>query len=308
MLGSRIVAHFRNNVYGLVAVFIALSGTAYAVDTVGSSDIIDNSVASSDLRNNDIRSADVRDEQLTTEDVADGALTAADISTNRGGSLTQQHLGVWSVGSSEVAPDAVNGVNVLDGSLDGADVEDGGIGSAEVLDQSLFGQDIGDSAIGDDELQAGSVGTSEAQDNSLTGTDINESSLAPTLRARVANAGKVDLPPSGQVVPITSEVLPVGQWLVLARVVIWNGNSAADEDAARCSLRAGSDTIDSVGTGFMDAIDTDSGREYLTLMGWTKVNATTDLVLECADELPSQGTHLDVVLTRMAALPLHSWE
>ena len=52
-MSSRIADHIRRNVYGLIAIFIALSGTAYAVDgplagqnQVGSADIINGEVGS----------------------------------------------------------------------------------------------------------------------------------------------------------------------------------------------------------------------------------------------------------------------
>lgn len=57
------------NVTSLLALFVALGGTAYAVATVGSDDIIDGSVRSIDLRNNDVRSGDVLNEGLTGADI-----------------------------------------------------------------------------------------------------------------------------------------------------------------------------------------------------------------------------------------------
>jgi hypothetical protein len=57
------------NVTSVVALIVALGGTAYAAATIGSAEIIDNSVASVDLRNGDVRTADVRDDGLTGADV-----------------------------------------------------------------------------------------------------------------------------------------------------------------------------------------------------------------------------------------------
>ena len=82
-----VVGYFRRNVVGFLALFVALGGTAYAVNTVGSSDIIDGQVKSVDVGDNEIGSADVKDGSLNTfdvhsfigEDVIDGTLTGADI-------------------------------------------------------------------------------------------------------------------------------------------------------------------------------------------------------------------------------------
>jgi hypothetical protein len=69
---SRLIALMRAQWAGLLALFIVIAGgTAYAADTIGSSDVIDNSLLSADLKNNEVRSADVRSEALTGADIAD---------------------------------------------------------------------------------------------------------------------------------------------------------------------------------------------------------------------------------------------
>ena len=75
------------NVMATLGVFIALGGSAYAVNTVNSSDITDGQVKSVDIGNGEVNSADVKDQSLTTfdvstflgADVVDNTLTGADI-------------------------------------------------------------------------------------------------------------------------------------------------------------------------------------------------------------------------------------
>ena len=56
----------------LALVLVLTGGVAYAADTIGSSDVIDNSLTSDDLKNNQaVRSADVRSEALTGADIKD---------------------------------------------------------------------------------------------------------------------------------------------------------------------------------------------------------------------------------------------
>jgi len=108
---NRISGHIRANVIGYVALFIALSGTAYAVDgplpgqdQVGSADII----------NNDVQSADIRDANLTTADIRSNAVTTGKILDND-----------------------VRSADVLDNSLTGADVSEATLGKvpdADTLD------------------------------------------------------------------------------------------------------------------------------------------------------------------------------
>ncbi len=84
-------------VIAYLALFVALGGTAYAVNTVRSTDIVDGEVASVDIKDQDIRSADVKDQSLTTFDVStflgadivDGTLTDKDV-----GSASYRNLAV----------------------------------------------------------------------------------------------------------------------------------------------------------------------------------------------------------------------
>ncbi len=72
---SRLIALVRAQWAGLLALFLVIAGgTAYAADTIGSSDIINGQVKSADIGNNQVRSADVRDDTL-----GHGGLTGADI-------------------------------------------------------------------------------------------------------------------------------------------------------------------------------------------------------------------------------------
>jgi len=74
------------NVTATLALFVALGGTAYAVNTVRSTDIVDGEVKSVDIGNNEIGSGDVKDNSINTfdvhsflgADVVDGSLTAKD--------------------------------------------------------------------------------------------------------------------------------------------------------------------------------------------------------------------------------------
>ena len=75
------------NVVATMALFVALGGTAYAVNTVGSSDIIDGQVKTADIGNGEVGSADVKDNSLNTFDVhsflgvdiVDGSLDDQDV-------------------------------------------------------------------------------------------------------------------------------------------------------------------------------------------------------------------------------------
>jgi hypothetical protein len=86
---SRLIALIRAQWAGLLALFLVIAGgTAYAADTIGSSDVIDNSLLSADLKNNQaVRSADVGSEALTGVDIADQSGVDTCVSTVRIGQL-----------------------------------------------------------------------------------------------------------------------------------------------------------------------------------------------------------------------------
>jgi hypothetical protein len=109
-----VVGYFRRNVVGFLALFVALGGTAYAVNTVGSTDIIDGQVKSVDVGDAEIKSADVKDESLTTFDVS-----------------------------------TFLGVDVVDGSLTGDDLQDSSVRSADISPLTIRGEDIGFNAVDD---------------------------------------------------------------------------------------------------------------------------------------------------------------
>jgi hypothetical protein len=94
------------NVMSTIAVFGVLAGgTAYAANTVFSTDIVDGEVKSVDIGNNEIGSADVKDNTINTfdvhsflgVDVVDETLTGADIDN---GSLTADDIAVNKFGTT----------------------------------------------------------------------------------------------------------------------------------------------------------------------------------------------------------------
>ena len=118
---ARIRNHIRGNVVAYTALFVLLSGTAYAVDgplagrdTVGSADIIDQEVKAADIRNGDVRRDEIAAEAVKGEKIGNGEVTSAD---------------------------------VLDGSLTGADLANSSLTGADVDFDSLTGDDVDESSL-----------------------------------------------------------------------------------------------------------------------------------------------------------------
>jgi hypothetical protein len=145
---NRISHYIRSNILGLVAIFIALSGTAYALDgplpgqnQVGSDDIINGEVKNGDLGVDSVASGKIADRQVKNADLSLGASS-----------------------SNTIADGGIQGVDVKNDTLTGAKIDEGTLFN----DNSLTGGDINESTL--------------YNDDSLTGDDIDESSLAGLIR------------------------------------------------------------------------------------------------------------------------------
>jgi hypothetical protein len=70
---KRFHAHFRSNVVGYLALFVALSGTAYSASELGR-----NAVRSRHIKNGAVKNQDLADNAVTSPKVENGSLLAAD--------------------------------------------------------------------------------------------------------------------------------------------------------------------------------------------------------------------------------------
>ena len=123
-MGARIRDHIRSNVVGYLALFIALSGTAYAVDgplpgqdQVGSADIINNDVQSADIRDANVATADIRSDAVTGGKILNSSVTGADVEESTlssggdvSGPLSNLQLATGSVGRDQLRSGGLLGV------------------------------------------------------------------------------------------------------------------------------------------------------------------------------------------------------
>ena len=101
-MANRIRDHIRSNVVGYVALFVALSGTAYAVDGPLPGQ---NQVGSQDIINSEVKTLDVLDNTLTGADVNEASLSQVPRARLWGASGWRD---VWHSGSDS---DGVNQIN-----------------------------------------------------------------------------------------------------------------------------------------------------------------------------------------------------
>ena len=180
MRSGRIHSHIRANVIGYVALFIALSGTAWAGAKINAGDISKNAVRSKQIKNAQVKTKDIRDGHVRAADVLDGSLTGAEIALGAIGTeqlasraVTTDRIAAGAISSSRIAPNAVLGSHVIDNA----------VGSSE----------IADAAVGNSEIATDAVGTSE-----VVSRAIGADELAPYMRAE----NSVSVPPGGGVAEI----------------------------------------------------------------------------------------------------------
>ena len=92
-MSKRIATHLRRNVYGLLALFFALSGTAIALDG-------QNTVFTDDITNGEVRSVDILNGTVGALDLGTGSVTSAEV---RNDSLTGTDIDEPSLGPVPVA-------------------------------------------------------------------------------------------------------------------------------------------------------------------------------------------------------------
>jgi hypothetical protein len=194
------------NVCSFIALVVALgTGGAYAANTIGSDDIIDESIQSVDIKNGEVKTPDLLGNAVNSAKIANGAVANADLAP---GAVDSTSVLDESLTSADLATDSVGPTEIVDASID----------SGEIIDDSLFAQDLAPNSVGASEIAANAVGTSEVANRSLTLSDI----------AGTAVNGAISLSgiPSGRCTQVTFNVsgAQVGDSpIVTTRAAIQNG-------------------------------------------------------------------------------------
>ena len=97
---ARLRSHLRSNVIGYLALFVALSGSAYAVtaprNSVGSKSIRNGQVKSPDLHDNGVAGVDLQDNGVQSRDIQDGGVQSVDLAS---GAVQSGNLAASAVGA-----------------------------------------------------------------------------------------------------------------------------------------------------------------------------------------------------------------
>jgi hypothetical protein len=182
---TRGLAAVRDQWMGALALFLVIAGgTAYAANTVGSSDIIDDSILSADIKTNNVRADDIQGNSVSSSKLDSGAVQSIDV---RDDTLAAIDMAANSVGTSELAAGAVTSSKVVNGTLIGDDIDESTLSgvnadSVKGVDAALIEATVATAAPPITVLSLGGLVLSL----SCTDTDLSEPSL--TASTAVDNA------------------------------------------------------------------------------------------------------------------------
>jgi hypothetical protein len=208
---SRIAGFARKNVVGLIALFVALGGTAYANNEWTGANIVDGSLTSADYKNNNIKGIDLAANAIPSDENC-GSFFICFGSTK---------LADRSVGASEISPGAVGTSEVAPNSLTGSDVNEG------ALDSSVVQRRVGGDCQAGDSVRAvngdGSVACSSGP--AAFSTFVNDT-------GQICDVGCTEA---------TLHDIPAGTYLIIAKIRIDQFDHDVSFTTAQCELVAGSD-------------------------------------------------------------------
>jgi hypothetical protein len=279
---ASISTYLRSNVLGLVAIFIALSGTAYAIDgplagqnQVGSDDIINGEVKRDDIASDAVRTGKVLNGTLLAEDIATGAVSSSEVLDS---TLSHVDLGTDSVRFSELDPGAFDPAEIAANERDFFfGIADNAIQSEEVSANSLTGSDIANDSIQSQEVSA----------NSLTGSDIFEASLTPSIHAVAVSGGDAELGPTITATEddppqnVLTDTIGAGTWIVFAELQLHNVET--EDSEVGCWIFTNNTEREEIRQR-VAAIDTDfNHRTTLPLTAAFTISTAATLRLACRD-------------------------
>ncbi len=212
-MSTRISEYIRNNVLGLIAIYLALGGISVAShgapNSIDSADIINGEVRTGDIGPQQVRTLDVARDTgpyaLTGDNIAADTITDADIAAaaqfngaTAGGDLEGSYPGptiaagaVSGGAGGEVADNTITGADVDESTLSGVPLSGaaGGDLTGNYPDPTIAAGAVS-GGTGGDIVDGTITGADVADTNSLTGTEIFESGLTVggDLTGTVANA------------------------------------------------------------------------------------------------------------------------
>jgi hypothetical protein len=158
-LAKKLGRYLASNVVAFLALFVALSGTAYAAVIISSN----SQVATDTISGHHPPAGD-------HSNLISSSINAKDLAA---GAVTNGKLGANSVDSSKVADGSLTGLDIANGTLTGTNVASGTLSGADLQNDSITGTQVNESTLGEVPLaKIAGLGrsTSSGSDCSPSGT------------------------------------------------------------------------------------------------------------------------------------------
>ena len=213
------------DVFAVIGCVAALGGsTAYAANTVFSTDIVDGEVKNADIAGNSITSNRIYPGSVTNTDIGADAVDAGKVLD---ASLAGADIANSSLTGDDVASSSLTGIDVSNGSLTGSDILDESLGTTEIADGGLNTSDLAISSITGSRIAASAVTTSDIANRTVNMDDIDGADRSGSISVGAISNGRcttitgsvTGAEPGDAVVLTTNGTIPNGMTISAQRAL-----------------------------------------------------------------------------------------
>jgi hypothetical protein len=152
------------NVLSLMALFVALSASAYAAVTIPK---------------NGVKTQHLANGSVTTPKLRNGAVTNPKL---RNGAVTGIKIAPATIGSSQLANGAVRAGQLGGGVVTAAKLQNGAVGTDKLANNAVANEKLAGNSVSTDKLTANAVANGKIQDGAISSAKLNAGLLAQLVK------------------------------------------------------------------------------------------------------------------------------